>query len=85
MHKNEIFLLLIVLSAAIGSPNEELFVFPSMQMEELAQAAKEDKSYVPMVEVIFRGQPPQEEKITSTTVSSREVITQTTKGKLTFY
>ncbi len=62
--------------------NEDIFVFPSMQMEGVASASA--KGHVPVVEVVYRGQPPTEEQIKSTTVSSREVITQTTKGKFLF-
>ena len=70
---------------------EPIFVFPSMQMEGLDVASKD--THVPMVEIVYRGQPPvppvQEEKVTSTTISSREVITsaspQTTRGKFSLW
>ena len=66
--------------------DENIFVFPSMQMEGIA-AASRDSKHVPVVEVVYRGQPPSEKgKITSTTKSSSEVITstRTTRGKF-FY
>ena len=52
---------------------QDIFVFPSMQMDSLP--AKSD--HVPMVEVIYRGQPPPDPDnvLTSTTSTSREVIT----------
>ena len=60
----------------------DLFVFPSMQMESLSASNME---HVPVVEVVYRGQPLDDGKITSTTISSSEVITQTAtsapKGK----
>ena len=61
----------------------DLFVFPSMQMESLS--ASSNMEHVPVVEVVYRGQPLVDGKITSTTISSSEVITQTAtsapKGK----
>ena len=61
--------------------NNEIFVFPSMQMEGIS----EKSDHVPMVEVIYRGQPPPPEADlhTSTTSSSREVISSTTESTTT--
>ena len=66
-----------------GQQNEEnIFVFPSMQMEGIAAASSRGGKHVPVVEVIYRGQPPSpEDKITSTTMSSSEVISSTPRGK----
>jgi hypothetical protein len=78
---------IIVHSAAINekkennAKNDQLFVFPSMQMESIS-ASRE--SHVPVVEVVYRGQPPSgASEVKSTTVSSREVISTSTtpKGK----
>ena len=79
-------ILLIILSTVPLSVNcetqkneENIFVFPSMQMEDFAGA---DLERAPVVEVIYRGQPPADEnKQTSTTISSSEVITQTPPAK----
>ena len=70
-----------------GQQNEEdIFVFPSMQMEGIAAASSRDGKHVPVVEVIYRGQPPSPEdhhSIKSTTISSSEVISsaRTPRGK----
>ena len=62
-------------SASDSQNQDSIFVFPSMQMDSLP--AKSD--HVPMVEVIYRGQPPPADHtdnvLTSTTSTSREVIT----------
>ena len=62
-------------SASDSQNQDSIFVFPSMQMDSLP--AKSD--HVPMVEVIYRGQPPPadhtDNALTSTTSTSREVIT----------
>ena len=60
-------------SASDSQNQDSIFVFPSMQMDSLP--AKSD--HVPMVEVIYRGQPPPDPDnvLTSTTSTSREVIT----------
>ena len=54
---------------------QDIFVFPSMQMDSLPA----NSDHVPMVEVIYRGQPPPADHtdnvLTSTTSTSREVIT----------
>ena len=70
---NSVFVPLCITStsAASDSQNQDnIFVFPSMQMDSLPA----NSDHVPMVEVIYRGQPPSpEDKITSTTMSSSEV------------
>ena len=59
---------------------EQIFVFPSMEMEGISAASQE--GHMPQVEVVYRGQPKVENVIsTSTTSSSSEVITSTTRGK----
>ncbi len=57
---------------------QDLFVFPSMQMEGIAAASS--NSHVPMVEVVYRGQPPAAtpNEVVSTTVKTSEVITTST-------
>lgn len=87
-HWHSIFILLGLLlnsSSAASSKkveDDQPFVFPSMQMEGVA-VARLDKGHVPVVEVVYRGQPPEETVATSTTVSSSETITQSpnTQGK----
>ena len=79
-----IYLIVPFIAVCCAKDEEEIFVFPSMQMEGLASnSASKSGEHVPLVEVIYRGQP--QVKITSTTMSSSEVITQTTRGKLNFF
>ena len=65
--------------------DENIFVFPSMQMEGIAAASSRGGKHVPVVEVIYRGQPPspEDQSIKSTTISSSEVISsaRTPRGK----
>ena len=58
---------------------EQIFVFPSMEMEGLSAASQGE--HMPQVEVVYRGQPKVENVISTTTSSSSEVITSTTRGK----
>ena len=67
-------------TSTTSSDQQDIFVFPSMQMDSLP--AKSD--HVPMVEVIYRGQPPPDPDnvLTSTTSTSREVISSTTESPI---
>ena len=73
---NSVFVPLCTSTSASDSQNQDnIFVFPSMQMDSLPA----NSDHVPMVEVIYRGQPPPADHtdnvLTSTTSTSREVIT----------
>ena len=78
-----LFWTLVPLVCSNSETNQsELFVFPSMQMDTI----QEKSDHVPGVEVIYRGQPPPESEntVSSTTSSSREVVSTeapSTKGK----
>ena len=68
-----------------NNEEENIFVFPSMQMEGIAAASSRDGKHVPVVEVVYRGQPPMEnKKVTKTTTSSSDK-TKTTRGKFSYF
>lgn len=63
---------------------ENIFVFPSMQMEGIAAASSRDGKHVPVVEVVYRGQPPSEDKKVSKTTTSSSDKTKTTRDEGTW-
>ena len=68
-----------------NNEEENIFVFPSMQMEGIAAASSRDGKHVPVVEVVYRGQPPMEDKkVTKTTTSSSDK-TKATRGKFSYF